>query len=130
MADDKHQLAHNPDLALRTSREHHHEHLHHSAHAEKGRTDDPAYTIGTTDEPRVIPHQDRNDDALHRSQHSDGKDPAMYDEKHYKYDAEKASVSQTHTGSEEEDPQRHKVSRFYRHYRVFFHIALGALFTG
>jgi CNT family concentrative nucleoside transporter len=127
-------LAHNPDLALHPSREHHHEHLHHSANAERGRTDDAVYSKGTTDEAGVIPHQDINDDVLHRNHHperdSTGKDPAVYDEKDYKYDAEKGSVSPAHTDKEEEDPKRHKFSRFYRKYRIFFHLAIAALFTG
>jgi CNT family concentrative nucleoside transporter len=131
---EKIQLAHNPDLALHESREHHHEHLHHSAAAEKGRTDDVVYSKGTTDEPDVIPHQDINDDALHRRHHperdSTGKDRALYDEKDYKYDAEKGSVDSPNTGVEEVDPQRHAFSRFYRKYRIVFHLALVALFTG
>ena len=130
-------LAHNPDLALHESREHHHEHLHHSANAEKGRTDDVVYTTGTTKEPGVIPPQDPNDDALHRrhvaGRDSTSKEPAVYDEKDFKYDAEKGSVSPANTSGhhhEEEDPKRHRVSNFYRKYRIFFHAAILALFTG
>jgi CNT family concentrative nucleoside transporter len=131
---EKNQLAHNPDLALHPSREHHHEHLHHSANAERGRTDDAVYTKGTTDEPGVIPHQDINDDVLHRQHHperdSTGKDAAFYEEKDFKYDAEKGSVSPANTGKEEEDPQRHTISRIYKKYRIIFHLVLAALFTG
>lgn len=136
MATEKH-LVHNPDLALHESREHTHEHLHHSANAEKGRTDDVHYTRGTTDEPSIIPKPDVNDDYLHRHGHPErnnsnaGKDRLKYDEKDIKYDAEKGSVSPANTtGAEEADPQRHKVSRFYRKYRIVFHLFLVALFTG
>jgi CNT family concentrative nucleoside transporter len=130
-------LVHNPDLALHESREHHHEHLHHSNNAEKGRTDDVHYTKGTTNEPGMVPRPDVNDDYLHRhKQHerdssSAGKDQVNYDEKDYKYDAEKGHISPTHTqNAEEADPQRHKVSRFYKKYRIVFHLVLAALFTG
>jgi concentrative nucleoside transporter, CNT family len=141
MATEKH-LVHNPDLALHESREHAHEHLHHSAAAEKGRTDNVHYTKGTTDEPSIVPKPDANDDYLHRHKEAEaarssssagGKDGIKYDEKDFsKYDAEKGDiVSKTHTqDADEADPQRHRVSRFYRKYRIFFHLALAALFTG
>lgn len=137
---DSRHLAHNPDLALHESREHHHEHLHHSAHALQGRTDDVVYSKGTTDEPSVIPRADINDDYMHRHKHaeaargsSDIEKPHKYEEKDSKtYDAEKGSIiSPAHTADpEHSDPQRHKVSRFYKKYRIFFHLAILALFTG
>lgn len=123
-------MVHNLDPALDPAREHHHEHLHHDAHAEKGRHDDPVYTIGTTAEKSDIPDQDPMDHALHRRHHPERgsgdksieKDPTVaYD---HKYDAEKGAPEQ------EADPKSHKVSRFYRKYRIFFHLFLLLLFTG
>ena len=133
MASD-HKLAHNPDLALHESREHHHEHLHHSARAEEGRTDDIHYTKGTTDEPGVIPKADLLDDHMHKAGHPErngSHTPVAYEKDIKAYDAEKGSVSPAHTDREEEaDPQRHRVARFYRKYRIVFHLVLAALFTG
>lgn len=128
----------NPDPALDISKEHHHGHIHHGAHAEKGHTehDHPAYTKGTTvNEPSVIPAPDPNDDALHRHHHPER--AAEHDiEKTggFTYD-EKNSMRNTRSSSdphveEEVDPKRHWVSRLYKRYRVFVHIFIGALFTG
>jgi CNT family concentrative nucleoside transporter len=139
MATDSKHLAHNPDLALHESREHHHEHLHHSARAEQGRTDDVVYSKGTTDEPSVIPRADVNDDYMHRHKaaeaargSSDVEKPKYEDKDLKTYDAEKGSIiSPAHTADpEHSDPQRHKASGFYRKYRIFFHLAILALFTG
>ncbi|KAF2735756.1 H+/nucleoside cotransporter-like protein [Polyplosphaeria fusca] len=127
----------NDDPALDIAHEHHHDHLHHGAHAEKGHTehDHVAYSTGTTQEPGVIPPADPNDDALHRRRHP---------EKHAVHDIEKTggldyeekgSFGKGRTSSdpaviEEEDPKRHTFSRFYKSYRIFFHIFIGMLFTG
>jgi CNT family concentrative nucleoside transporter len=128
---EKGHMARNLDPALDPAREHHHEHLHHDANAEKGRHDDPVYTIGTTAERSNVPDQDPMDHALHRRHHPEragsgdksiDKDPTVaYDDK---YDAEKGTADQ------EADPQNHNVSRFYRKYRIFFHLFLLLLFTG
>lgn len=125
----------NSDPALDVANEHHHEHLHHSARAEKGHdeADHPAYTTGTTYEPPVIPPADPNDDALHRRHHP---------EKHAEHDIEKTggidyeekgSLSKPRSSSDPEgevDPKRHRVSGFYRKYRIFFHVFVGLFFTG
>ncbi|KAF2189171.1 hypothetical protein K469DRAFT_683614 [Zopfia rhizophila CBS 207.26] len=126
----------NPDPALDIAREHHHEHLHHGVNAENGHQhnhDHVAYTRGTTDEPGVIPKADPNDDGLHRRRHPER--PAEHDiEKTggLEYE-EKGSLSNRRTSSdpeEEVDPKRHRISNFYKKYRIFFHIFIGALFTG
>lgn len=127
-------VARNPDPALDVVKEHHHEHLHHDANAEKGHNefDHPAYTTGTTDEPHVIPRADRNEDALHRRRHA----PAEHDiEKTggLEYEEKQGSLSKGRNSSDpeiEEEPRRHFFARFYRKYRVFFHVFIGLLFTG
>ncbi|KAF2864874.1 sodium/nucleoside cotransporter 1 /nucleoside cotransporter 1 [Massariosphaeria phaeospora] len=120
----------NPDPALDIKREHHHEHVHHGAHAEKGQfaSDNPAYTSGTTMEPSVIPMADPNDDALHRrrlAEHDIEKTGGVYEEN--------GSFSKDRNSSNpdgEDDPKRHGFSNFYTKYRLFFHIFIGMFFTG
>jgi CNT family concentrative nucleoside transporter len=128
----------NTDPALDISKEHHHEHLHHGANAEKGHVHDHdhvAYTTGTTNEPSVIPKADPLDDALHRRGHPERKAADHDIEKTggLEYD-EKGSLSkeQTSTNAEAEleDPKRHRISRFYRAYRLWVHVVIGAFFTG
>jgi CNT family concentrative nucleoside transporter len=114
----------NPDPALDISREHHHEHLHHSALAEKGHSsaDHSSYTIGTTVDPSIIPDADRRGHAVHDIEKAGGLE---YEEKN--------SLNKSRTGSDPEaevDPQRHSASRYYRKYRVVVHVFIGALFTG
>jgi CNT family concentrative nucleoside transporter len=128
----------NNDPALDIAREHHHEHLHHSAHAEAGHTahDHVSYTTGTTtNEPGVIPKADPNDDALHR-RHQHEQYVASHDiEKAggLEYE-EKGSLSKGRSSSDPDaevvDPKRHRVSNFYKRYRIFFHLFIAALFTG
>ena len=116
----------NSDLALHQSHQHHHEHLHHSAHAEQGHQD-PVYTVGTTFEPSTIPRQDPLDNELHRRHlhdagHLEKTAPTVEDE-------EKGKIAQFYP-EEEEDPKSHRVARFYSRYRIFFHLFIGAAFTG
>lgn len=126
----------NDDPALDISKEHHHEHLHHGAHAEKGHTehDHVAYTTGTTEEPGVIPKADPNDDALHRRHHP---------ERHAEHDIEKLGGleyeekgssgkrrSSSDHDAEVENPKRYSLSRLYRQFRLPVHLFIAALFTG
>ncbi|KAF2276993.1 H+/nucleoside cotransporter-like protein [Westerdykella ornata] len=126
----------NPDPALDIDKEHHHEHLHHSSLAEKGHTaaDHPAYTIGTTfNEPHVIPEPSPNDDALHRRSLRDQRLDPDVEKKGALELEEKGSLGNGHASTEQEgieEPQRRTFRAFYRRYRVFFHIFIGALFTG
>lgn len=128
-------VAPNPDPALDISKEHHHEHLHHGANAEKGHLpeDELAYTTGTTKEPGVIPPADPNDDALHRRRHPERfaehdveKSGGFFEPEHVSLD----KGSPRREPEEEVDPKRHVISNFYRKYRIFFHIFIGMLFTG
>jgi CNT family concentrative nucleoside transporter len=136
-ASPQHHVAKNLDPALDEAHEHHHEHLHHSANAEKGRHDDPSYSIGTTNEKSTIPDQDPLDHALHRRNHperhmseKDVKDPSMaYDDK-ASYDVEDGRAGPGVANEQEADPKNHKFARFYRRFRIFFHLAIFLLFTG
>jgi CNT family concentrative nucleoside transporter len=123
----------NPDPALDIAHEHHHSHLHHGAHAHAELRDEKvAYTTGTTNEPSVIPTPDPNDDALHRLGHPERKEVDVEKNGAY-YEAEHGSLekeSHANGAAEEVDPKRHSFSRFYRKYRIFFHILIGAFFTG
>lgn len=124
---------HNTDPALDIANEHHHEHLHHDAHAEKGHLaqDHVVYTTGTTSGPGVIPPADPNDDALHRRHHPEIEHDI--EKNGGLYETEKASLdkgSPLPESSEEIDPKRHVVSRYYRRFRLPVHIFIGALFTG
>jgi concentrative nucleoside transporter, CNT family len=120
MAEEKqnHGVVSNPDPALDVAKEHHHQHLHHDAFAEKGRHDDAVYTQGTTSEPSIIPNADPLDDNLHRRGHPERK---LADTKEAMdvNDAEKGAYSPE---PEEEKEHGHgaKVRRFYQKYRIFF----------
>lgn len=112
----------NDDPALQKSREHHHEHLHHDAHAEKGREDEVIYSYGTTFEGKTIPHQDPQDHDLRRRRDADvAKETATT------FDPEQGILSPSRS---EEDPQTHKFSNFYKRYRIFVHLFIWLFFTG
>lgn len=123
-----------PDLALHPSHEHTHQHLHHDARAEKGRTDEVVYSAGTTAEKSIIPDQDPLDNVAHRRQHAgedvrdhgvSGKETGIaYEDK--PYDAEKGEMSSTG----EKDPNNHKFALLYAKYRIFVHLFFLLLFTG
>ena len=112
----------NNDPALEKSHEHHHGHLHHSAHAEQGREDDTVYTKGTTFEKSTIPHQDPQYHDLYRRRLVSQTNMTTE-----AVDAEKGALSPVRS---EEDPQTHTFSKFYAKYRVFFHFFTWLLFTG
>ena len=119
----QHNVQPNPDLALHYSREHQHEHLHHNRASEAGRHDDVVYSKGTTFEKSNIPDQDPQDHNLHH-RHRSEKDLDFIAS-----DAEKATISPT-TTTEGEDQKKHKFSRFYAKYRIFFHLFIWLVFTG
>ena len=120
MSDQKKTLS-NPDPAMDISHKHHHAHIHHSEHALQGRMDEVVYSIGTTAEKSTVPDQDPLDHILHR--------------KHLGDKNGEINIADTEKGNNipldaEEDPQTHTFSRFYRRYRIFFHIFIWLLFTG
>ena len=97
--------------AVQSPHEHHPDHVHHDEHAERGRKDEITYSYGTTFEKSSSTPQDPPHHDPHRRQLADTtKEPV-------------AAVSS-------EVPQAHSFSRFYKRYRIIFHLFLGALFTG
>ena len=112
----------NDDPTLRSSNEHHHGHMHHVTHAEKGREDEVSYSYGTTFEGRTIPHQDPQDHNLHRRLHVD-----MAKESAAAVDPEQGAMSPSRS---DEDPQTHTLSNFYKRYRIYFHLFVWIVFTG
>ncbi|KAL9007041.1 MAG: hypothetical protein Q9188_000245 [Gyalolechia gomerana] len=118
----RHQLQKNHGQALDTVTEHHHGHLHHTAHAEQGRGE-TEYSKGTTYEESNIPDQDPHGQPIHR-----------------KHPPNNPTISTTVAGAEkggfsrdnssEEDPRTHTSSNFYMKYRLFFHLFIWLLFTG
>lgn len=116
----------NDDPALDISREHDHQHVHHSARA--AHPDNVVYSTGTTDDKSTVPQPSAQDSHLHYRHHAD--------EKHdlekaggYDYEIEKP----TRTSSDPEEPEKkpwYSPSVLYRKYRLIVHIFLGALFTG
>ncbi|CAF9941294.1 MAG: hypothetical protein ALECFALPRED_009057 [Alectoria fallacina] len=112
----------NDDPVLQKSHEHHHEHLHHDAHAEESRKDEVVYSYGTTFEGRTIPRQDPQDHDLHRRRDADmAKEPATA------FDREQGALSPSRS---EEDPQTPTFSNLYKRYRIFFHLFVWLFFTG
>lgn len=106
-----HGLDPNPDPALNPAYEHTHPHLHHSAAAEKGRTDNVVYTHGTTSDPSIIPHASPLEGHLHNRK------PSSHDNEKGGLDvsdAEKGSVSND-LEAEKEKPS--KFSVYYAKYR-------------
>jgi concentrative nucleoside transporter, CNT family len=118
----QHDVELNSDLALHLSREHHHQHIHHTAHAQEGRTDEVAYYKGTTSEISTVLGTDPRDHNLHRRHHPEKNGFADGDAEQ----GENISPIQ----EEENNPQTHPFSRFYTSLRIFFHIFIFLLFTG
>lgn len=118
----QHDVELNSDLALHLSREHHHQHIHHSAHAREGRTDEVVYSKGTTSEKSTVPDASPQDHELHRRHHPEKNGFAHGDAEQ----GENISPIQ----EEENNPQTHLFSRFYVYSRIFFHIFIFLLFTG
>jgi hypothetical protein len=112
----------NSDLALHLSREHHHQHIHHSAHAQEGRTDEAVYPKGTTSEILTVSDADPQDHDFHRRHHPEKNGFA-------RGDAE-GGGDISPIQEEENNRQTHSFSRFYVYSRIFFHIFIFLLFTG
>jgi concentrative nucleoside transporter, CNT family len=121
-----HELQHNPDPALLPSHQHHHQHLHHDAFAERGRQDDLVYEDNDADtpaklKPSAVPSKSPED-------YSEKEAPPALD-----YDAEKASADDTSGENGNNAPgsrESSKLKRFYRQYRIFFHLVVWLFFTG
>jgi concentrative nucleoside transporter, CNT family len=123
----------NEDLALHFSHEHQHDHMHHGRSSLAGRHDDILYARGTTADQHIstdlLGHQDHSHTVSHHQKHAavDTKD-AAYDST----DAEKGELGTSPTKvstNETEDGRRHRFSRFYRKYKIFFHLFIWLFFT-
>jgi len=114
----------NPDMALHYSHEHEHAHLHHGHKASVAQNDEHV-TYAAGEEPRRdLLRKPSQDYTAHKLRGVDGK--AEFDAR----DSEKGVVSPTRLSSEEEgDGKKHRVSHFYKRYRIFFHLAIWLLFT-
>ncbi|KAJ8113157.1 hypothetical protein OPT61_g4656 [Boeremia exigua] len=117
------------DLALHTSQEHQHEHVHHSPRAVHD--DHIAYTVGTTDEKSTIPDPSAQDHSLHhRVPEKHGLHEGAY-EKNADIDFEEKGTRGSSTDPEPEvEKSKWSLSVLYKRYRPFVHIFIGALFTG
>lgn len=115
----------NPDLALHYSHEHQHGHLHHGhkASVSADKHDHVVYATGAEDKTT-----DRN---LLGKPSQDYSQHVLRDEKadYNIADTEKGNSSPTRLSSEEGDGKKHRVSSFYKKYRIFFHLAIWLLFT-
>ena len=118
----QHHVHPNPDLALHFSREHQHGHVHHSIAAEAGRKEDIAYSTGTTFERSNIPNQNPQDYNTHHIHGSD--------EKKIITENNTETAGQSQYTDEEDGSQQHRISHFYRRYRLFVHIFIWLFFTG
>jgi concentrative nucleoside transporter, CNT family len=119
----------NPDLALHFSHEHQHDHMHHGASALAGKHDDILYAHGTTVD-QHIDTQDHSHTVHHHAKHAhvgvDSKDQDLSE-----HDPEKGDLTPTKVATNEtEDGRRHRFSRFYAKYKIFFHIAIWLVWTG
>ncbi|KAH9863779.1 hypothetical protein J1614_009711 [Plenodomus biglobosus] len=125
-------VAHNPDPALDITREHEHQHVHHSPRA--AHPDNIVYTSGTTDDRSTVPAPSAQDSShLHYRHHSDEKHGHEQDlEKAggYDYEVEKATHSSGEHEREAEKKAWYSPSVLYRRYRLAAHILIGAFFTG
>lgn len=114
----------NPDLALHYSHEHQHAHLHHGHKASIAHDKDEHVSYATGEEPRGdILGKSEQDYTSHKLRAVDEK------AEFHAQDSEKGVVSPTRLSSEEGDGKKHRVSRFYKKYRIFFHLAIWLLFT-
>lgn len=121
----------NEDLTLHYSHEHQHDHMHHGRTSLAGRHDDILYARGTTEDQHIV-HQDHSHTVQHHQKGAhvgvDARDQASSE-----IDAEKGDVGVAATKTdtvETEDGRKHRFSRFYRKYKIFFHLFIWLVFTG
>ena len=123
-----HNNVHHPPASLDPSHEHKHEDHYHGKRASHDGRDQPAYSIGATNEPSVIVDPSREAD-LHyqeKAKHEKGEDVNVGDiEK-----GEMGNVSQVSTNSNELSPKTYKYSSFYRKHRIWFHMMIWIVVTG
>ncbi len=118
----------NPDMALHYSHEHQHNHLHHGRASLSGRNDDILYSKGV--DKAHVPDQDFSHHHKHPSRAVDAKDQAYSESDPEKGDLSPTKISTNETGITGEDGRKHRFSRFYRKYKIFFHLFIWLFFTG
>jgi len=120
----------NPDLALHYSHEHQHNHMHHGRASIAGRHDDIVYSKGDTMDKHDIGGRNPQDYNTHHLR--DGGDRGLHT---VETDAEKGGMSAarltpTDESSGSNDGKKHRFSRMYRKYKIFFHLFIWLVFTG
>lgn len=109
----QHGVETNPDPVLLSSHEHTHPHLHHSAMAERGRTDELVYS---TDDKPTIPLQTSS--------------PASGDIVKEKYDANVVDAEAGATSVGSDGHNSHRMARAYGKFKPIVHLFIFLLFTG
>jgi hypothetical protein len=122
----QHNVTSNPDLALHYSHEHEHQHLHHHKRSIQGRDDEVVYSRDHLAEKSNVPNQNA-EDSHHQAHYLEEKTVGQAGV--IQADAEKGAISPA-ISQEEDDPQSHKVSRFYGKWKIVFHAVFLALMTG
>lgn len=123
----------NPDITLHYSHEHQHNHMHHGRSSLVARHDELLYAKGSELDNRhdLIVNQDH-------SHHQHSLKPGMetIETKDHIYsesgtsDPEKSGFEATRIDTNEtDDGQKHRFSRFYRKYKIFFHLFIWLVFT-
>ena len=115
----------NPDPLLLRSHEHHHAPLHHSTKVGEMEEGDLMYAEEKTLETGGNPARQTTH---HRDGHTAGAGMDIKSGEVKVTDTEKGQYSGE--DSSDEDPRRHRLSRFYRHFRPAVHAFILALFTG
>lgn len=120
----------NPDMTLHYSHEHQHNHMHHGRSSLVDRHDDILFAKGGAIDNRhdFIVDQDH-------SHHQHAMKPTV-DAKDHVYsetstsDPEKAGLETARIETNDtDDEQKHRFSRFYRKYKLFFHLFVWLVFT-
>lgn len=123
----------NPDPALDIAREHHHEHVHHSARAAHEDSSHVVYTSGTTDEKgSKLLQPSVQDSHLQHRHHADVGHVGHDIEKNGGFAdyEEKGTRSSSDPEGEVEKKNWYSPSVLYRKYRLPVHIFIGMFFTG
>ncbi|RMZ77518.1 hypothetical protein DV737_g4345, partial [Chaetothyriales sp. CBS 132003] len=116
----------NPDLVLHYSHEHQHAHLHHGRKTSiaKDKEEHVAYATGGDEPRRELLESSSQDYTTHKLRVADQDKPEFGVQ-----DSEMGVISPTRLSEVEGDGKKGRVSRFYRKYRIFFHLAIWLLFT-
>jgi CNT family concentrative nucleoside transporter len=123
-------MTRNDDPALDIKREHHHEHVHHSAHAAHEDSSHTVYSSGTTDEKgsKLLNPSAQDSHIQHHLHHPEKQ--VDIEKTGAGFDYEEKDTRRSSDPEEEVTRKRWSVSSMYRRYRLFVHIFLGMFFTG